>query len=54
MQETRSISKSLLRKNFSSISSPVKPKWLKAQLPSKKIHETTIAAKDLMEIEIQK
>ena len=40
MQETRLISKSLVRKNFSSISSPVKPKWLKIQLPSRKTLET--------------
>ena len=40
MQETRLISKSLLRKNYSSISSPIKPKWLKIQLPSSKILET--------------
>ena len=40
MDEKRLISKSLLRKNFSSISSPVKPKWLKIQLPSKKTLET--------------
>ena len=40
MQETRLISKSLLRRNFSSISSPVKPKWLKIKLPSRKVLET--------------
>ena len=40
MQETRLISKSLIRKNFSAIPSPVKPKWLKIHLPSKKILET--------------
>ena len=40
MQETRLTSKSLLRKKFSLISSPVKPKWLKIQLPSKKTLET--------------
>ena len=40
MQETRLISKSLLRKNFSSIASPIKPEWLKINLPSNKILET--------------
>ncbi len=40
MQETRLVSKSLLRKNFSSISSPDKPNWLKIKLPSQKILET--------------
>ena len=36
MQETRLISKSLLRKNFSSIASPDKPEWLKIRLPSQR------------------
>tara|TARA_B100000029_G_scaffold137333_1_gene132114 strand:- start:228 stop:1154 length:927 start_codon:yes stop_codon:yes gene_type:complete len=40
VQETRLISKSLLRQNFSSIPSPIKPKWLKVHLPSKGILET--------------
>ena len=40
MNEARLISKSLLRKNFSSIPSPIKPKWLKIRLPSKGILET--------------
>ena len=40
MNEARLISKSLLRKNFSSISSPSKPKWLKIYIPSKKTLQT--------------
>ncbi len=40
MQETRLISKSLIRKNFSSIKSPKKPGWLKIKLPSQKILKT--------------
>ena len=40
MQETRLISKSLLRKSFSSVASPIKPKWLKIKLPSSKTLET--------------
>jgi len=40
VQKTRLISESLLRKNFSSIPSPVKPNWLKIRLPSKRILET--------------
>ena len=40
MQDTRLISKSLVRKNFSSIKSPEKPNWLKIKIPSKKTLET--------------
>ena len=40
MSETRLISKSLLRRNFSSISSPDKPEWLKIKLSSRKILDT--------------
>ena len=46
MQETRLISKSLLRKNFSSIPSPSKPKWLKIKLPSEKTLDTKKIIKD--------
>jgi len=40
VEDTRLISKSLIRKNFSAIASPKKPKWLKIKLPSQKASET--------------
>ena len=40
------ISKALLRKNFSSFKSPIKPDWIKVSIPSNKIYQTKNVLKE--------